>query len=234
MRRAARRLGGGCIAVSPWALRPRDDEASRTRLREALALPRVIVTSPAAARAASALQPVRALAGQQWFAVGAGTAAALRRAGVAEVAAPARMDTEGLLGLPGLQGVAGEHIALVTAPGGRGELAPALEARGAMVLRADVYDRVPLPLNARALAALRALDAPAAVALSSGDALAHLLATWPADVLARLRSCPVVAASDRLVSLAHGHGFTDVRRAAGPRPAQLVAAAGQAVGLPVA
>ena len=36
MRRAARRLGGGCIAVSPWALQPREDDASRRRLREAL------------------------------------------------------------------------------------------------------------------------------------------------------------------------------------------------------
>lgn len=231
MRRAARRLGGGCIALSPWALQPREDDASRRRLREALALPKVIVTSPAAARAAARLQSLRALARQRWFAVGAGTAAALRRAGVAEVTVPARMDTEGLLDLQELAAVAGDRIALVTAPGGRGELAPALEARGATVLRADVYDRVPLPPNARALAALRALEAPAVVALSSGEALAHLLATWPADALARLRACLVVAASDRLVALAHGHGFTDVRRAAGPSAAQLVAAAGQGLGI---
>ena len=40
-----------------------------------------------------------------------------------------------------------------------------------------------------------------------------------------------LAASDRLVALAHGHGFTDVRRAAGPSAAQLVAAAGQGLGI---
>jgi uroporphyrinogen-III synthase len=234
MRTAALRLEAGCIALSPWALCVRDDEASRTRLREALTLPRVIVTSPAAARAAATLQPLRVLPGQQWFAVGAGTAAVLRRHGVAEVSAPARMDTEGLLGLPGLAVVAGERIALVTAPGGRGELAPALEARGARMWRADVYDRVPLPPSPRALAALRTLAAPAVVALSSAEALAHLLATWPADVVARLRACRVVAASDRLVAIARDHGFTRVSRAAGPRPAELVAAAGQAVGDPVA
>lgn len=234
MRSAARRRGAGCIAVSPWALRPRDDPAARARLDAALVLPRVIVTSPAAARAAAAMQPLRMRRGQQWFAVGAGTAGALRRAGVAEVTTPARMDTEGLLGLPGLTAVAGECIALITAPGGRGELAPALEARGATILRADVYERVPLPPGPRALQSLRALTAPAVIALSSGEALAHLLAAWPADVLARLRTCPVVAASDRLAAIARDHGFTHVSRAGGPRPAQLVAAAEQVVGHPVA
>lgn len=234
MRSAARRRGAGCIAVSPWALRPRDDAGSRASLDAALALPKVIVTSPAAARAAAVLRPLRARRGQQWFAVGAGTAAALRRAGVAEVSAPARMDTEGLLGLSGLTSVAGERIALITAPGGRGELAPALEARGATVLRADVYERVPLPPDPRALQSLRALAAPAVIALSSGEALARLLDAWPTDVLARLRACPVVAASDRLAAIAREHGFTRVSRAEGPRPAQLVAAAGHAAGHPVA
>ncbi|TWI13548.1 uroporphyrinogen-III synthase [Lysobacter ruishenii] len=229
MRRAARRIDAGCIAVSPWALRPRDDAGSRARLRDALALPKVIVTSPAAARAAAALQPLRAGRGQQWFAVGAGTAAALRRAGVAEVSAPARMDTEGLLDMPDLRDVSDQCLALVTAPGGRGELAPALEARGATILRADVYERVPLPPAPRAVQALRALVVPAVVALSSGEALTHVCATWPPDVVARLRACPVVAASDRLATIARDQGFTRVHRAEGPRPAQLVAAAGQAV-----
>lgn len=231
---AARRLGAGCIAASPWALRPRDDAASRARLHDALGLSRVIVTSPAAAQAAAALQPLRRRPGQQWFAVGAGTAAALSRVGVDRIEVPARMDTEGLLDLPGLASVAGEHIALVTAPGGRGELAPALEARGATILRADVYERVPLPPDPRVVQAVRALTVPAVVALSSGEALAHLRAAWPEDVVARLQGCPVVAASDRLAAIARDHGFTRVTRAAGPRPAQLVAAAGQAVGLPVA
>ena len=229
LRRAARRLGAGCIAASPWALRPRDDADSHARLQEALALSKVIVTSPAAARAAATLHPLRVRSGQQWFAVGAGTAMALRRAGVAEVTAPARMDTEGLLGLPGLTAVAGERIALITAPGGSGELAPALEARGATILRADVYERVPLPPDPRAVNAVRALNAPAVIALSSGEALTHLVATWPDDVVARLQACPVVAASDRLATIARDLGFARVGRAAGPRPAQLVDAAGQAV-----
>lgn len=224
MRRAAARRGGAVIALSPWALRLRDDDATRRQLEAALAAPRVLVTSPAAVRAASALQPLRRGDGQRWFAVGAGTAAALRRAGVDTVAAPTRMDSEGLLALPGLQRFDGDAIGLLTAPGGRGTLVPALRARGAEVRRADVYQRVPVPPAPRALAVLRGLSRPAAIALSSGEALQLVLAAVPADIAARLRALPVVGASDRLLDLAATLGFEQRHRAADARPATLVEA----------
>lgn len=224
MRRAAARRGGGVIALSPWALQLRDDDATRAGLRAALAAPRVLVTSPAAVRAARALQPLRMRAGQQWFAVGAGTAAALRRTGIGEVAAPLRMDSEGLLALPGLQRFDGAAIGLVTAPGGRGTLAPALQARGAEVRRADVYQRRPLAPSPRALAALRGLSRPAALALSSGEALQLVLAAVPGDIADRLRALAVVGASDRLLELAGALGFERRHRADDARPATLVEA----------
>ncbi|GAB3344990.1 uroporphyrinogen-III synthase [Lysobacter tyrosinilyticus] len=227
LRRAAARYGAGLIALSPWRLQLRDDSRSRADLRTALAAPRVVFTSPAAVRAASALQPLAAMRAQQWCAVGAGTAAALRRAGVAEVAAPARMDSEGLLALPALQQVTGLDIGLVTAPGGRGEITPVLQARGARVLRADVYAREAVALTPRALRHLADVDAPLALALSSGEALQHVLEALPAELAAKLRHAHVAAASERLRSLAREHGFTDVDLAAGPRPAQLLAALGQ-------
>ena len=225
LRRAAARRGGGLIALSPWVLRDRDDAASREALRHALQAPRVVVTSPAAVRAAARLQPLRARPGQAWFAVGAGSAAALRRAGVHAVAAPARMDSEGLLGLPGLQDLQGSTLGLLTAPGGRGTLVPALQARGARVLRADVYERVPVPPSPRAIAALQALGAPAVLALSSGEALLRVLASLPADAAMALRATRVVAASERLAALARAQGFGgEIRIARGPRPAELLAA----------
>ena len=162
----------------------------------------------------------------RWLAVGAGTAAALKRAGVDEVAHPARMDSEGLLALPELRELDGAGLGLVTAPGGRGLLLPALQARGARVVRADVYAREPVPPPARAIAALRAARAPLAVAVSSGEALAHVLAEVPGDVAAILRGARAIAASARLAAQARGHGWRDVVVAAGPRPAQLAAAAG--------
>ncbi|MFD0739576.1 uroporphyrinogen-III synthase [Lysobacter koreensis] len=226
LRRAAARHGAGLIALSPWLLRDRDDATTRTALAAALAAPRVLVTSPAAARAAARLQPLRGCADQRWFAVGAGTAAALRRAGVDAVASPARMDSEGVLALPGLQDFAGDDVlGLIGAPGGRGLLVPALQARGARVRRADVYERVAVAPSPRAVAALRALSRPAALALSSGEALQRIVAALPADALVRLRGAQVLAASERLAALARELGFADIVVAAGPRPRELLAAA---------
>src|SRR5690606_31611489 len=186
VRRAAAAHGARTLALSPWKLARREDRATRDALRAALAADRVLATSPAAVRAAAALRPLRRRRGQQWFAVGAGTAAALRRAGVDEVVAPARMDSEGLLALPGLQGLRGG-----------GHIAPELRRRGARVLRADVYERVPIAPAPRAVAALRALRVPAWLLLSSGEALEHLLGALPGDAVAALRRARVVAASQR-------------------------------------
>lgn len=225
LRAAAARRGAGLIALSPWRLRDRDDAATRAALAAALAAARVLATSPAAVRAAARLQTLRARPGQAWFAVGAGSAAALRRAGIVEVFAPTRMDSEGLLDLPGLQQLDGTTIGLLTAPGGRGALTPALQARGARVLRADVYERVPVAPSPRAIATLRALAAPAVLTLSSGEALQRVLASLPADAAARLRAATVVAASERLAELARRHGFAGrILLAGGPRPRDLLAA----------
>lgn len=226
MRRAARGLR--VVALSPWRIAVRDDDDTRRALREALDAAGVIATSPAAVRAAATLAPLRARRGQAWFAIGAATAAALRRAGVATVQAPERMDSEGLLALPSLQALAGRRIGLLTAPGGRDRLAPALAARGAQVVRADVYARVPTTPGAATLARLRAIDGPLVLPVSSGEALQRILAAVPDDVAARLRAACVIAASARLAALAREAGCADVRIAAGPRPAQLLAAiAGQ-------
>ena len=232
LRRAAARYGAGLIALSPWKLQLRDDAAARAALQAALAAPHVIFTSPTAVRAAHVLQPFKPRRGQHWCAVGAGTAAALQRAGVDTVHAPTRMDSEGLLALPPLQDVSGADVGLVTAPGGRGEIAPALQARGARVLRADVYARVPVPPSARVLRQLRESDAPLVLALSSGEALQLVFAALPVDLAAKLRGARVAAASERLRVLAQELGFADIVVARGPRPADLAATA--AAALPVA
>ena len=126
MRRAAARQGGRLLALSPWELLPRDGADARHALEAALACEAVLFTSPAAVRAAARLEPLRPRPGQAWLAVGAGGADALRRAGVTTVQAPARMDSEGVLALPALAAPA--SVGLVTAPGGRGVIAPTLAA----------------------------------------------------------------------------------------------------------
>lgn len=227
LRRAAAAHGARVLALSPWKLVAREGAGSRARLRAALHADCVLFTSPAAVRAAAAMCRLRPRRGQFWGAVGAGTAAALHWAGIAEVVAPARMDSEGLLALPQLQAVRGLSIGLVTAPGGRDRLATALQRRGASLLRADVYDRVPIAPAPRAIRALTTLDAPLWLALSSGEALDRLLATLPPDAGAILRRARVLAAGARLALHARRSGFDDVRIAASARPRDLLAAASQ-------
>ena len=140
------------------------------------------------------------------------------------------MDSEGLLGLPALTEVTGMDIGLVTAPEGRSFLTESLQARGARVLRADVYDRVPVPPAPQAIARLRALPpgTPLVLALSSGLALEILVDSLPADITDRLRGALVTAASARLAELARSHGFSTVVQGADARPASLLAAAASA------
>ena len=225
LRSAAAGHGARVLALSPWKLAAREDAGTRAHLRAALAADYVLFTSPAAVRAAGALRRLRRYRGQAWVAVGAGTAAALRRAGIAGVVTPARMDSQGLLALPQLQAIRGRSVGLVTAPGGRDLIAPALHRRGAILLRADVYDRVPIAPRSRAVRALTTLQAPLWLALSSGEALDRVLATLPASASATLRRACVLAASARLARLAHARGFDAIRLAASARPRDLLAAA---------
>ena len=224
LRRAAAVHGARVLALSPWRLQLRDDEPARQALQCALATPRILFTSPAAVRAASRLLALRQRPGQHWIAVGSGTGNALARAGIAGIVTPDRMDSEGLLALPCLQDLGGQDVALVTAPQGRDLLTNTLIERGARVLRADVYARVPVALPAATMNRLRTLQAPAGLALSSGAALQRVLALLPAELVPRLLAMPVAAASPRLQQAALEAGFSTVALAAGPRPQQLLAA----------
>lgn len=224
VRRAAAALGARTLALSPWRIEEPGGDTQRLALAQALAAPRVIFTSPPAAMAAARLQPLRPAPAQRWVAVGAGTARALQRLGAGGVASPTRMDSEGLLALPELQEIDGLDVGLVTAPGGRGVIAATLAARGARVLRANVYARVPVAPSPRAVAALRTLQATAWLLASSGEALEHVLASLPADAAAGLRRARVVAASERLARLAQDHGLQVAAVAASARTGDMLAA----------
>ena len=226
MRRAAAAHGLRVIALSPWRIAVRDDTATRDALRKALSARIVIVTSPAAARAAAALAPLQTRRGQVFYAIGTTTATTLRRMDVAHVTSPTRMDSEGLLALPALRDVRDLDIGLITAPGGRNRIGPDLQARGARVHRADVYVRETVALSPASLARLRTLTGPLLLPVSSGDALHTVLATAPDDIAARLRGAGVLAARQPLAGLPREAAGTAVGGPPGPRPAPRPAAAG--------
>ena len=121
-----------------------------------------------------------------------------------------------------LQDIAGMRVGLVTAPGGRDRLEPALRARGAHVLRADVYTREAQRADAARLRGPACRAWPRwAIALSSGEALRTLVDSAPADLASKLRGARVLAGSERL---ADGRARTrlprHLRLAAGARPAR--------------
>lgn len=229
LRAAASRRGARVLALSPFAIEVLNDPDQRKTLKQALLADILILTSPNAVRAAAVLQPLKMRRGQAWMAVGSGTRRALRRAGI-DARAPSRMDSEGLLAMPELQDIRGRTIGLVTAPGGRGLLAPTLVELGAQIVRADVYARQPITFSARALARLDAsLAAPRCVllVLSSHEALQRLLAARTASALTDIA---VVAASQRLADMAREAGFARIVVASSAAPAALLQAAASAFG----
>ncbi|WP_295515992.1 uroporphyrinogen-III synthase [uncultured Stenotrophomonas sp.] len=235
LRRAAAKLGGATVALSPWRLQRLQGPAVEQRLNRALACARVVFTSPAAVEAAAALQHLPAAQRSPWLTVGEGTARALHAQGISEVHAPQRMDSEGLLGLPVLAEVRGMDIGLVTAPGGRGLIAAQLEAAGARILRADVYQRLPLAVPRRTLARLAHSATPWLLAVSSGEALQRFWQQLSPGWQQRLRTDAIVlAASARLAEQAQALGLARVVRSEGPTVAQMAAAAHAALTAPAA
>lgn len=221
-RRAAARFGAQLFALSTLALKPL---AAGATLRAALQCSRVIVSSPAAVRMAQAQVPLSTRRGQTWFALGAGSAAALRQSGVTRVQVPLQgSDSEALLALPDLRELRGERVGLITAPGGRGLIETALRARGAQVCKAEVYRREPLPVSEARLQALQALGANTALLMTSAEAFAPLWEALSPAARKRLQARPCVVASERLQAKARDLGFRRVLRASDARPAQLLAA----------
>ena len=230
LRAAASRHAAHTLALSPFLIEPLADQHHQTILKQALGSDITVWTSPNAVRAAAALQPLQARPGQAWLAVGSGTRRALQRAGI-QARAPSRMDSEGLLAMPELQNVRDRSVGLVTAPGGRGMLAPTLIERGAHVIRADVYARRSIPFSTRALTALdAALASPHRVllALSSQEALQRLLTERGFSSHVARADMAVVAASVRLADIARVAGFKRVTVATSARPGALLQAAASA------
>lgn len=185
----------------------------------------VLCVSPAAVRFLTRLEPSIAQRVPIGAGVGAGTARALQRAGFIDVLAPSvcmRQLSETLLAHPRLQQGEGQALLIVSAPGGRQVLGPALRERGFSVEEVHLYRRAPARLDARHARALLGAGDPLGLLLSSAEALDNVLAQLPPGAAARLRSARVAASSERLCQYARGCGFSDLHLAAGPQPQALV------------
>jgi uroporphyrinogen-III synthase len=213
--RKVRELGGEPILLPGASLRaPAAPSAARRALKTALDCHVAIFTSPAAVRFARRLASLRSRA--TVIAPGAGTRRALQRAGLVEALAPTREDSEGMLAMPILGNVQGRRVGIVGAAGGRGLLAAELALRGAEILHAHVYRRLPARFDHRHRDALLqgGRRRPLYVLLSSAEALTNILAALPGDARRALLAGTAVVSSARLAESARNAGFARVSHAA--------------------
>jgi uroporphyrinogen-III synthase len=203
--------GGTAVRLPLLTIEPAAHAAEARRL---LAAPRDlwIFTS------ANAVRHALPLIGGPWparlAAVGPATAAALAAAGQDAARPLAGASSEALLAAPELQDVAGLGVLVVTGEGGRGVLERGLAQRGAVVERAEVYRRVPLPDPPDAVAA--ALRRSDVVVVTSGEALEHLVRLAPESARASLLKKPLVVPAARVVETARELGFSQPPRVAEP------------------
>lgn len=224
LRRAATTVGARVLAMSPLRLCA---DANGAAIERALHADLVICSSPAAVRMSRRAGALRQRTGQTWLAPGSGTAAALKRLGIAALAPETQMNSEGLLALSALApgAVRGKAIAILGAPGGRGLLAAELRRRGARVDEVPVYRRVRATLSARQWSRLAALPADqVALLVTSAEAWAAWWGQCPPAQVAAVRALPAVVASERLRALLAADGMRVPHVAANARPRSLLAA----------
>ncbi|MBS0463774.1 MAG: uroporphyrinogen-III synthase [Proteobacteria bacterium] len=223
--RPAIALGAEGIGLPGLRLTARTEASARDALDTVWRCENVIFTSPAAVRFAMRLRTAplaRAQSLIRAFALGAATAAALRRAGFAQVAVAARADSEGLLALPEWRALPTTCVGLVTAPGGRGVIAAHLRARGHKLAIAEVYQRQPARLDAGHTRRVLAVGDALAVCVTSAQALTNVLSALPEAARSKLLAGVAVVSSPRLEAIAHEAGFAGTLRATGPTPRELL------------
>lgn len=187
------------------------NEALIERLASIGQYDRALFVSPSAVQfGLAALRQVNpdAVARINVAAVGAGTAAALRKAGCHNIVVPDQgADSEHLLALPEFADLSGQRVLIFRGEGGRELIAETLRARGAQVDHAVCYRRVcpvtdPAPLHA-ALAQRRIQ----AVTVFSAETLDNLLRLGGDVAAAALRALPLFVPHIRIAAHARALHF---------------------------
>ena len=146
-------------------------------------------------------------AGLSWYAIGAATAAALARFGIAAITPGSVMSSEGLLAVPALQDVRDQRVLIVKGEGGRDTLTTELTRRGAAVDELACYRRSPPELPAGALAAKLVQWGIDVIMLSSGEGLANLLLLLSPAETTKLKHIGLIVPSQRVARMAREAGF---------------------------
>jgi uroporphyrinogen-III synthase len=150
-------------------------------------------------------------AGPRPVAVGEGTAAALRRRGIADViVAQGSADSDGLLALPQLLSVEGKRILIFRGEGGRERLADELRTRGAEVGYVESYRRGCPTADPTPLLERWERDPLDAVTVMSSETLDNLWAMIGAGGQRLLLRTPVFVPHPNIAERAARIGLTEV------------------------
>ncbi|MCK9563702.1 MAG: uroporphyrinogen-III synthase [Bacteroidales bacterium] len=220
-------LGARVHRLPAMAIQRLDTPEGRAMLAAAGSFDKVVVVSANAASFALAMVDIAAVkeGGPAWFAVGDGSAAPLREAGVPVSCPPQDATSEGLLALPAFADVAGQRVLIIRGEGGRDVLRAALVARGASVTFCELYRRVVDTSHGDRVRGLLHSGEIDLVVAHSADVLACFLALVAADDRPLLARTTVLVPSDRAAEMAAEAGFGGVVRAASALPAAMVDAA---------
>jgi uroporphyrinogen-III synthase len=144
------------------------------------------------------------------YAVGPGTARALRERGISGVITPHGQDSEALLALPQLAEAAGKSVVIVRGVGGRAMLADTLAARGAQVHFLECYRRVRPQADAAPLLACWLAGGIDAVTITSAETLHNLAALLGDAGLPLLLNTPLFAPHEKIAESARRFGIAHV------------------------
>jgi uroporphyrinogen-III synthase len=147
----------------------------------------------------------------QLAAIGAATARALNQAGYRVAFTPGETpNSEGLLAHPRLEHLSGHRILLIKGSEGRQLLQQELTRRGADVVNADVYQRVPASASAARLQSLREQFAAGAVHVITATSLAigiALLQMVPEELRAEFERVPWLVPGERVAAALREQGL---------------------------
>ncbi len=200
--------GGVAVELPLFAIEQVGDDAELAReLREHADCDGWIFTSANAARR------LRELGIKQFppcFAIGEATADALRTAGcVAPRLPPSGTNSEALMRHPALEEVKGQTFVLCSGQGGRGLIEQGLRARGATVVRLELYRRVAEVHSLQRIA--DAVRQSNATLCTSGEGLERLWELTDDAQRAALNTRLLVVSSPRVLEIARRLGFEQVK-----------------------
>lgn len=150
--------------------------------------------------------------GQNWYAIGASTAALLAERGLSPITPGDQMSSEGLLAVAELARVEGERVLIVKGEGGRETLRNKLTQRGAKVDELACYRRGCPSLPPGQLAANLSHWGIQLILISSGEGLRNLMALLSKEESTKFRDIGLVVPSLRVEKMAKEAGFTRVYR----------------------